>query len=528
MRSYLTFILGLCLIISFIPSPLTAQTGITLNSEAAMDGYTLFENSIGTYLINNCGEVVNTWAITNTDNHTKLLPNGNMVYIQGNHVKEVDWDGNEVVSVTHSDDDVLLEYEVIVLPSGNYLCIARRDFSVEQFLDLGYNYGNNTSPSVVDIIVELDRETGDIVWEWNIADHVIQQRVDTLANYGILTESPELLNMDAIGDHDWNFYESFMINGMDYNPDLDQIVLSVRKINEIVIIDHSTTTQEAAGHTGGNAGKGGDILYRWGNPQNYGRGTEEDRVLYFQHNPNWITEGEHAGKIICYNNGLTRPVEFEDRYSSVPIIAPPMDDNGQYLLANNEPFGPTVPNLEYSAIATNTQFYSSYTSGAEYLPNGNIYITEGQTGRLLEVDSSGEIVWAYYVPYPSYIFRSEKYPIDHPAFDNKELIADGSVPGTTSQYECMLFTPTNEAFPDQTKRLTINYLSSSYQIEMTNHSGNGFRYSLYNLQGQTLLNNKVDFAHKTINIQHLPSAMYILSLTDDQGQYLSTFKILKK
>ena len=76
MRSYLTFILGLCLIISFIPSPLTAQTGITLNSEAAMDGYTLFENSIGTYLINNCGEVVNTWAITNTDNHTKLLPNG--------------------------------------------------------------------------------------------------------------------------------------------------------------------------------------------------------------------------------------------------------------------------------------------------------------------------------------------------------------------------------------------------------------------------------------------------------------------
>ena len=528
MRSYLTFILTLCLIASLIPSPLVAQTGITLNSEAAMEGYTLFENSTRTFLINNCGEVVNTWYITNTNNHAKLLPNGNLVYIQYNHVKEIDWEGNEVVSITHSDNDVDLAYEVIVLPSGNYLCVARRNFSIEQFLNIGYNYGNISTPEVVDIIVELDHETGDIVWEWNIADHVIQQRMENLANYGILTESPELLNMDAIGSYDWNFYESFMINGMDYNPNLDQIVLSVRKISEIVIIDHSTTTQEAAGHTGGNAGKGGDILYRWGNPQNYGRGTEEDRVLFFQHNSNWITEGEHEGKIICYNNGLTRPVAFNDRYSSIPIIAPPIDSSGQYLLAEGEPFGPANPTLEYSRIATGTQFYSSYTSGAEYLPNGNIYITEGVTGRLLEVDPTGEIVWTYYVSNADYIFRSEKYPADYAAFDDRELVPSGSVAGTTSQYDCMIFTSINEALIAQTDVLKMHYHSTTHQIEMINHSGHGFQYSLYNLQGQTILNNKTDFAHKTINIQHLPSAMYILSLTDNQGQNVSTFKIIKQ
>ena len=55
-------------------------------------------------------------------------------------------------------------------------------------------------------------------------------------------------------------------NGLDYNSALDQIALSCRGMNEVYIIDHSTTTEEAVGHTGGNAGKGGDILYRWGNP----------------------------------------------------------------------------------------------------------------------------------------------------------------------------------------------------------------------------------------------------------------------
>mgnify|MGYP001308860254 CR=1 FL=1 len=68
------------------------------------------------------------------------------------------------------------------------------------------------------------------------------------------------------------------------NYNLDQIVFSSKHLNEIFIIDHSTTTLQASGHDGGNSNNGGDILYRWGNPANYGRGNNSNQKLNFFRN----------------------------------------------------------------------------------------------------------------------------------------------------------------------------------------------------------------------------------------------------
>ena len=501
-----------------------SDLGVKHNTDEAFDGYVLFENTANTYLINNCGEVLNTWVgINQTDNHTKFTVDGTMMYIKNNAVYEVDWNGNVVNLVTHGDPDLLLEYESILLPNKNYLCVARRAFTISQFMAEGYDPGF-ALPSQVDVVVELDRTTGEIVWEWNIIDHVIQQRDPNMNNYGILSENPQLINTDAVNTVDWNFTESFMINGMDYNPELDQIVLSVRKIGEIVVIDHSTTTEEAAGSTGGRYGKGGDILYRWGNPMNYGRGTADDRILYFQHNPNWVTDGPHKGKVIMFNNGLARPNTSID-YSSIPMITTPVDENGHYTIDDELAFEPAVPQINYDRNDTDTQFFSGYTSGAEVMPNQNIYVTLGQEGKLFEINPQGEVVWEYLVKWDDYIFRSEKYSKDHPIFEGKDLSPTGTVEVPSSSYNCELYTSVQETEDLEDIDLSQNFYQPEI-IKLINLKARQLRLDILNVNGQIVQSMLLQETEKEIILDNYLSGYYIARVTDLQNQLQKSFKLV--
>jgi hypothetical protein len=180
-------------------------------------------------------------------------------------------------------------------------------------------------------------------------------------------------------------------NTVDYNAQRDEIVLTSHNLHEIYVIDHSTTTAEAAGHTGGRRGKGGDILYRWGNPQVYGRGTSADRVFYVAHGANWIPSGlPGAGDIIVLNNG-DRSGSSND-YSVITQITPPLDSAGGYYIGPDSAFGPTSPTWSYGP---GTSFYSQHLGGAYRLPNGNTFAILGTSGRFVEVTEDGEVVWQY-------------------------------------------------------------------------------------------------------------------------------------
>jgi len=401
---------------------LSAQKGLHLNEEEALESYTLFDNENGAYLIDNCGSIINKWEnLGDIDNHLKFLDNGHLLFIQNNNsILEVDWDGNVTKFTNKRDFNLKLDYEVIKLPNGNYLCTGRRIESQGFFIFKGYNPSNGF-PKYDDTVVEIEAESGLVVWEWRISDHVIQQRDSLRSNYGILSENPGKLNVDAISEIDWRFDETFMINGIDYNAELDQIALSIRKISEVIIIDHSTTTDEAKTGEGGTHGMGGDILYRWGNPQNYNQGSSANRVLYYQHNPNWIQHGANKNKLMIYNNGLDRPVpSFEDSYSEAIILDTKVNADGSYTKVNNAAFSPPLADDIFSGQDFN--FYSGYTSAAKVLPNGNTFITVGGNGRLIEITADKNLVWDYTIPDRRFnFFRAVKYPRDHPAFENKDL-----------------------------------------------------------------------------------------------------------
>jgi hypothetical protein len=184
-------------------------------------------------------------------------------------------------------------------------------------------------------------------------------------------------------------------NCVSYNPELDQLMLCIHNFHEFWIIDHSTTTEEAKGHAGGKGGKGGDILYRWGNPRSYRAGTVKDQQLFAQHNAHWIPKGlPGAGHVLVFNNGSKRG---DGSYSSVDEIVLPVDAKGRYERKEGAAYGPEKAIWSYTA-PNKSDFYSGFLSGAQRQPNGNTLICSGADGIFFEVTPEKEMVWRYVNP----------------------------------------------------------------------------------------------------------------------------------
>jgi hypothetical protein len=311
----------------------------------------------------------------------------------GGGVQKVEWDGTIVWDFRYNTNGLLTHHDVKSLPNGNVLLIAWETKTPTEAIAAGRNpsYGSNVD-LMPDHIIEVQPTgptSGTIVWEWHVWDHLIQDYDASKANYGVVGDHPELvdINYGTTTGGDW-----MHTNSIDYNEKFNQIMISVHNFNEIWVIDHSTTTAEAAGHTGGNSGKGGDLLYRWGNPQAYRAGTINDRKLFSQHDASWIDEGYPGqGDILVFNNGANRP---GSHYSTVDEITPPVDENGEYYLQPGSAYGPTAQTWIYTASPP-TSFYANHLSGAWRLPSGNTLITNGETGSIFEVTPERATVWQY-------------------------------------------------------------------------------------------------------------------------------------
>lgn len=392
-------------------------TGVIINDEGAFEGYTLFApiSSTQTYLIDNEGRIVNTWKSDYRPAHSAYMlenghllrtgsigPRGNTTFGaggSGGHVQQFTWEGELLWDYVYSSEKHNLHHDVEYMPNGNILMIAWEVKNRDELLAAGRNPELIPDSGLwVDHVIEVKptgKTGGRIVWQWHLWDHVIQDFDSTRANYGDVAKHPELLDLNYTPprgriNHDWNH-----TNSIDYNPQLDQIVLSLHTMSEIYVIDHSTKTDEAAGHSGGRSGKGGDILYRWGNPQVYRAGDASDRKLFAQHDATWIEPGlPGAGNIMVFNNGTGRP---DGRYSSVDVIAPPIDENGRYNLVPGSAYGPKEAHWIYTDN-NKPDFFSQNISGAQRLPNGNTLICSGAVGTIFEVSLDKKIVWKYVHP----------------------------------------------------------------------------------------------------------------------------------
>ncbi|MCB9563690.1 MAG: aryl-sulfate sulfotransferase [Kofleriaceae bacterium] len=416
-----------------------ATPGDATNVDAApaAPDYVLFAplSSTTTYLIDRAGEVVHTWASTARPGAAVyLLDDGGLLRAEelpstvfraggiGGRIATYAWDGTpswhyDYASATHH-----AHHDAIRLPDGHVLAIAWEVIADADALAAGRDPAllPATGSLWADHLVEIDPATDTIVWQWHAWDHLIQDRDPTAAGYGVVADHPELVDVNAGGraQNDWTH-----VNAVAYRADLDQIVLSVHNLGEVWILDHGTTTAEAASHQGGRRGHGGDLLYRWGNPAVTGAGTAADQQLFAQHAAHWIDDGlPGAGHLLVFNNGsfATRP------YSTVDELDLPVDADGGYDLAAG-PIAPAAPSWRYVADPPEAMFAANI-SGAQRLPDGDTLICVGPDGRFLEVTDAGDTVWTYQYPGAmTSVFRATAYPATHPGLAGRDLAPTGPI-----------------------------------------------------------------------------------------------------
>lgn len=488
------------------------------------------------YLIDNCGIVVNVWKDASNVGpgvSSYLCSNGNLLVCKvtksniGDTIKA--GGGGELIELRNWENELLwskkmnngksrFHHDAIMLPNGNILALAWENFNPEQALQSGRKADLITENAIwPDFIIEYNPKSDIVVWEWHAWDHLIQEYDSKRSNFGKVKEHPELININHIsasGQADW-----MHSNSLHYIEEYDIIALSVAHFNEIWFLDHSTTIAEAKSHTGGRFNKGGDIIYRWGNPHAYGRGDINDQKLFFQHDVQWIRNGTFKGCISIFNNRVN-----SSGFSEACIFKPVFDEvNNNFVLSENGKYLPNDFSIRIKHPELPSKCLSSGLSSFQILNNQNYFIFSGNQGYGFELNKDGKIVWEYELP-----------------FSNGNLISQGESPVTNFAFKMVKYDKTDQIFedkdiigkeylelnPDSTlcKFLTkVENIENNKEFHFNNIVNDDLNfygnvkvtsYIICDVTGKILLAGNTSSSFEQINLSQMNSGIYFIKLND--------------
>ena len=425
---------------------------IAYDADLYTDGYTMIypHNQNRAMLLNACGEVVHDWTMEEDrrpGNTAYLQPNGDLIMTSrpasvgddaiwagggGATIERRTWDNEVLWSFTANDDSVRLHHDITVTPEGNVIAIC---WEAIDSLDC---IANGRNPELLeggvlwsDKIIELQPDTlggAEVVWEWRAWDHLVQDFDSTKANYGVVADNQQLIdvNYGSIGNQprDWHH-----MNAIDYFPYYDtagQIIVSVPTFNEVWVIWHDYQFSD-------------DLIWRWGNPAAYQRGDSADQKLFYQHDIHWGNGlGVNPGnpdftKFFVFNNRVPN-MDTTGTHSEVAVISPIFDeyDGGYAFNTTTGRWGPEDFQWTYTEPGLNSSGLSSF----QRFGNGGNLICNGRTGEITELTEDGETAWQYRTPLlqgapvaqgtvlemnNNLTFRADRYPSDFAAFSGQDL-----------------------------------------------------------------------------------------------------------
>ncbi len=177
-------------------------------------GVTLIDPGARTpfYLINNDKEVIGEFS-GDYYSFMQLLPNGNILGSSnmysdtfrkgGGHtgcVEEYRPDGSLVWRLALASDDYIHHHDVQKLANGNILAVTWERVTTDEAIALGRNpeHVAENGDFWFDGFLEVNPLTAEVVWEWSVKNHLIQDFDPNVANYGVIADNPGKLDINKI------------------------------------------------------------------------------------------------------------------------------------------------------------------------------------------------------------------------------------------------------------------------------------------------------------------------------------------
>lgn len=249
------------------------QEHLSYSSEAgSFNGLTLISpmGSKSTYLIDDLGVTKHQWSSDYSPGLSAyLLPSGNLLRTgsdntgyfseggKGGYIEERDWGGNLLWLYKYSDETRSLHHDIELLPNGNILALTWQE----------------KEDIWTEVIIEIEKQGsdgGNIVWSWDIWDHLDELGLDS----------------SSAKTEDW-----IHLNSIDYNQASDQIMISSRSFDKVWIINKSD----------------GSIA------------TTSSVDISSQHDAKWVDDTNANSNITIFDNGqsYSRSLEVDSKLQNI-------------------------------------------------------------------------------------------------------------------------------------------------------------------------------------------------------------------
>lgn len=396
-----------------ITTPPVASPGILQPNSIIDSNYVLVapQNSDTVFLLTKSGSVYNYWTDSNPAHrglNAYLLPNGQLLHTQnlrgggsgdpGGRIVMTSWNNDPIWSCTINSDTLHQSHDVYPLPNGNVLADVWEWIPMSKAIEKGRTVCTGDSGFWCGMIMELEPrgDTAVSVWEWHLWDHLVTDSEQVAAN-------PWKLNINYMGTPNQGPQDWIHMNALAYNPALNQIVISSRNLNEIYVIELTDSSSIAARDYGGKCGRGGDFIYRWGNPAAYNMGGAANPQQFFgQHSPYWPdTTSTTNSQLLINNDGFFNTYSNCQINQRPPIAttfnflsAPYNPATGNYGMTANTVCSPALPS--WTATAPGTIYWNEFEGNAQLLPDSTLLVCAAQKGILYIMNpTTSQVTWQF-------------------------------------------------------------------------------------------------------------------------------------